>query len=126
MDRKEYIEFFKEVTERMLDVTKRKNADYTGAGNDPFANFTMVEALGICSAEQGFLTRMTDKLMRITSFVQNGTLQVKDESVTDTLQDLAVYCILFMAYLKGQSKDDKPAIDQAVIDKLVNLRKLTE
>jgi cytochrome c-type biogenesis protein CcmE len=99
---KEYLEDFEKITKRMYDVTKAKNADYTGDLSDPFKNFKQVEFMGICSAEQGFLTRMTDKMMRIGSFVKKGELQVKDESVTDTLQDLAIYAILMLCYIKSK------------------------
>jgi hypothetical protein len=86
----------------MMEITKRKNNDYTGAGNDPFANFTRVESLGICPTELGFLVRMTDKMSRISSFAQTGTLLVKDESVEDTLLDLANYSALLAAYLSSK------------------------
>lgn len=99
MTKQEYLEFFEKQTKLMLEITKAKNADYTGVGSDPFANFTRVEMLGICSTEQGFLTRMFDKFSRITSFVQKGVLQVKDESVEDTLLDLSIYSLLFLGYL---------------------------
>lgn len=98
----DYLEDFKNITEQMYAVTKAKNSDYCGDNSDPFKNFKQVEFMGICSAEQGFLTRMTDKMMRISSFVKNGQLQVKDEAVTDTLQDLAVYSILMLCYLRSK------------------------
>lgn len=107
MTPKEYMQFAQKTMDKMLEISKQKNADYTGDSNDPFSNFTRVEALGICSTEQGFLTRMTDKMCRITSFVNQGTLMVKDESVEDTLQDLANYCILFMGYLESEKKAAK-------------------
>lgn len=102
-----YLAFAKSTTEKMLQISKQKNADYTGGNSDPFANFTRVEALGICSTEQGFLTRMTDKMCRISSFVKNGTLEVKDESVEDTLIDLANYCILMLGYLEQKKRGKK-------------------
>lgn len=104
MTKAEYIEFFIEMQKKMLAITKAKNADYTGAGGDPFANFKQIKALiNIPNAvEIGFVTRMSDKLSRIGSFVENGTLQVKDESVDDTLLDLAIYSILFMGHLKAE------------------------
>ena len=84
---------------KMIGVTKAKNADYTGGSSSPFSNFTSVEDRGICSTEQGFLVRMNDKFARITTFVKKGVLLVKDESVADTLHDLANYCALFSGYL---------------------------
>lgn len=112
----DYLNDFKAITEKMYTVTKAKNSDYTGDATDPFKNFKQVEFMGICSAEQGFLTRMTDKMMRISSFVKNGELQVKDESVTDTLQDLAVYSILMLCYIRSKKAvDSQPNSEVDVI-----------
>ncbi len=99
----EYFEFHKQTCEKMQAITKAKNSDYTGAGDDPFANFSSVEQRQICTTEQGFLTRMNDKFERLISFNNKGSLQVKDESVEDTLLDLANYCILMAGYLKSKS-----------------------
>lgn len=105
MNKQEYLKTFKMFTERMYAITEAKNSDYTGDDADPFKNFKMVELMGSSSTEQGFLTRMTDKQMRLASFVRNGTLMVKDESVEDTLLDLANYCLLFACYLREQKTD---------------------
>jgi hypothetical protein len=104
MTKDEYINYHKSKCEKMIEITKAKNADYSGAGLDPFANFKMVgHILQTDGAiEMGFVTRMCDKLSRIGSFVSKGSLQVKDESVEDTLLDLANYCILFAGYLKSK------------------------
>jgi hypothetical protein len=102
MNKLEYMQFHAKCCESMKTITAAKNADYTGVGDDPFANFTRVHALGICTTEQGFLTRMTDKLSRLSSYCQRGELLVKDESVEDTLLDLANYCILLAGYLKSK------------------------
>lgn len=47
---------------------------------------------------------MMDKMKRIASFAEKGELQVKDESVTDTLKDLANYSCLLAGYLKSKSE----------------------
>lgn len=102
MTKEDYLEYHNQACEKMKIITKAKNADYTGTDVSPFANFSRVEAVGICSTEQGFLTRMMDKLCRINSFAQKGFLEVKDESVEDTLLDLANYSILMAAYIKSK------------------------
>lgn len=101
MTKQEYLDFFEATTKRMFEITKAKNSDYAGDG-DPFRNFRMTEYFGFATNEQGFMTRMTDKFSRISTFVSRGFLKVKDESVEDTLLDLAIYCILFMGYLKAK------------------------
>ncbi len=104
MTKSEYLDFNEAFCKDMMAITKRKNADYSGAGSDPFANFRQIGSLiqnpGVI--EIGFLTRMSDKMSRIGSFISNGTLQCKDESVDDTLKDLANYCCLFAGYLREQ------------------------
>jgi hypothetical protein len=101
----QYLDFHKEFCNNMIEVTKAKNADYAGAADDdPFANFRQVENFNVLTVEQGFFTRMTDKMSRIASFINKGTLEVKDESVTDTLHDLANYCALFAGYLDSKKK----------------------
>jgi len=103
MHRADYLKEFEKITSDMLETTKKKNADYSAGSNDAFGNFRMVEHLGIADVEVGMLTRMTDKISRISSFVKNGELQVKDESVYDTLKDLAVYSIIMAIYIKSES-----------------------
>jgi len=102
----------------MHSITKAKNSDYTGNSDDPFENFTICERIGIATTEQGFLTRMTDKLSRVNTFAQNGQLLVKDESVEDTLFDLANYCLLFAGYLRSKKllAEKKQGIRDDVLD----------
>jgi hypothetical protein len=104
MTKAEYLAFHEACCLKMIEVTKAKNADYTGGSGDPFANFkqagNFVQLPQI--TEIGFFTRMSDKFSRIGSFITKGVLQVKDETVEDTLIDLANYCLLFAGYLKSQ------------------------
>jgi len=105
MTRQQLIEFFEETMAKMLDTMKRKNADYAGGqeSDSVFANFETVQVLGIATTEQGFLTRMTDKLCRISNLTK-ATAQVKDESIEDTLLDMSIYSLLFAAFLKSKPK----------------------
>ena len=101
-NKEKYLADFEELTKRMLEITKAKNDDYTGSADQPFKNFTMVEMIGFASTEQGFMTRITDKLMRVSTFVKTGILKVADEKVEDTLLDCANYCLLFICYLRSK------------------------
>ena len=112
MKKSEYFEFSQSFFNECIEISKKKNADYTGGDDNPFSNFQSVEVLGI-KTEQGFLTRMMDKMKRISSFVEKGELQVKDESVTDTLRDLANYSCLLAGYIKSQK-------DSLTINKTIN------
>jgi hypothetical protein len=113
MTKTDYILLHESLCERMVKITRAKNADYSGAGDDPFANFRQIGHLLQTpnAVEQGFLTRMSDKMARIASFIAKGQLQVKDESVEDTLLDLANYCLLMIGFIKDKQgwKPQPPA-----------------
>jgi len=102
MNKEQYMEYHLQFCMDMHETTKKKNSDYTGKSDDPFQNLKLCEHLGVASTEAGILTRMGDKIQRIASFIQLGFLLVKDESVEDTLADLANYCILLAAYIKSK------------------------
>lgn len=108
--------YFDQVTGKMRSIMAAKNSDYAGqaGAHDPFANFSRVEAFGVCKAETGFMTRMTDKFCRLVSFFSGAELKVKDESVQDTLFDLANYCILLAAYL--EAKKSRAAKDEVNVN----------
>lgn len=107
MDNQDLIDFADHFFSRCLKTMEKKNADYT-PGSDPFGNFTSVERFGI-QTETGFITRMVDKMSRISSFVNKGDLMVKDETVQDTLLDLANYACLMAAYIESKKPDDADA-----------------
>lgn len=114
MDRKAYLEFHRAMCDRMIDITRVKNEDYS-TSEDPFANFRSCELMNVASTMQGFLTRMLDKISRINSFAQRGQLSVKDESVQDTLLDLANYSILMAGFIKSETGKDMSWGDPEVV-----------
>lgn len=95
MTQKQYLDTFRALTQTMVDTTTRKNNDYAGTA-DPFANFREFGTFG-------FLVRMSDKWKRIKNLVgENRPPAVKDETVEDTLIDLAIYCLLLICWLRDQ------------------------
>lgn len=103
MKKDDYIDFANKFFRTCLETTKKKNEDYTGKSDDALANFRSVELYNI-PAEVGLLTRMQDKMMRIGSYITKGKLEVSDESVTDTLMDLANYSMLLAAYIEDKKQ----------------------
>ena len=80
----------------------KKAADY-GADNDYLANLRASEAFGI-PAWLGALIRLNDKVKRLQTFAKKRTLA--NESVQDTLMDLAAYSLLVLILFqeeKGQA-----------------------
>lgn len=99
---------FKEITELMLQTYIKKNRDYGGAFERG------MERDGIISA----LTRMYDKLDRLYS-LKDKDPEVVEETVEDTLMDLANYAIMTrICLLKSGEKngtvlyaDNKPIME---------------
>lgn len=75
-------------------LMKNKNVDYA-TESDIFRNFRMFGELGI-------LVRMSDKLARLRSILENGRVAVSDESINDTLLDIINYSVIFAGYLGEQ------------------------
>ena len=109
MNREELLEFHEEVCKDAKELMNLKNRDYAGHdGLEPFANFTRCEAMGICGTESGFMVRVTDKMSRLSSFLQAGKMHVEDESFYDTIVDVINYMVLLGAYVKDKDDNMNP------------------
>ena len=75
---------FSDITEEMNALYERKNHDYGNSFSETFRK------LGIISAA----TRMLDKMNRIVSLVTKDQQKVNDESLRDTLIDIANYAVM--------------------------------
>ena len=78
-----------EICVHLNEIYRRKNADYGDSFGETFRK------LGIISA----VTRITDKVNRLQSLCVHAA-QVHDESVKDTLLDLANYAIMSVIELE--------------------------
>ena len=109
MHREQFIKFHKQLTDRALVISSKKNHDYCGTQveDNPFTNLQLVEKMGICSTEVGLLCRISDKLSRINSFLQQGVLLVEDEKIDDTLCDLLNYSILLAAVIEDRRNNNE-------------------
>jgi len=95
MNSKELIYRFKEETERMVSIIEKKNNDYA-SNTDAFSNFKFCSDFAGCSVEQVFSVFLAVKFARLKELL-NGK-EAKNESIDDTLIDLANYCILYKIY----------------------------
>ena len=103
LTRDELLQFHEELCLEGRELMNLKNRDYAGNhGTEPFANFTRCEAMGICETEQGFMVRITDKMSRLSSFLDSGKMHVQDESFKDTIIDVINYMVLLAAYTKDK------------------------
>ena len=85
-------ERFYELLDYMREIHDAKRHDYANE-EDVFANFRSCEMAGI-PAWKGCCVRIGDKFSRIMGFAKKEKLKVKDESIKDTLIDLANYAII--------------------------------
>ena len=81
---------FHAILTELGELHDKKQKDY-GRGEDPFANVRASSEWGI-EGWVGAMVRATDKLRRLQTFAQTGTLS--NEGVVDSLKDLAVYSII--------------------------------
>lgn len=75
---------FRKITDEMNALYERKNHDCGNSFSDTF------EKLGSVSA----VTRMYDKMNRIISLASTKEQKVNDESLRDTLIDIANYAVM--------------------------------
>ena len=89
-----YVDYFDDIVKEMSEIHKRKNADY---GNNFHKRY---EKWGFLTA----LLRLSDKMERLEDIYEKGEIQVKDESVEDTLIDLANYAVMTAVELRNEKK----------------------
>ena len=104
-------ERFYELLDTMKKIHDAKRHDYANT-DDVFANFRTCELAGI-PAWKGCCIRIGDKFSRIMGFAKKEKLEVKDESIKDTLIDLANYSIIALILYEEEERSDrvKPNID---------------
>lgn len=78
---------FESICNELVTLQKAKNADY----GDSFSK--SVKEFGLTAA----LIPITNKVNRLKQLLQSDSAQVKDESIDDTLKDLACYAIMTLA-----------------------------
>lgn len=85
---------FKQIVSEMTDTYEKKNADY----NNSFE--TTLDKWGVNIG----LARIDDKFNRITALLSSVDQKVNDESIEDTLKDMATYTIMLLMWLnKGKN-----------------------
>jgi|TARA_B100002003_G_scaffold243068_1_gene266984 NTP pyrophosphatase (non-canonical NTP hydrolase) len=97
-------EIFYTLLDEMKEVHNAKRHDYADKA-DVFKNFRLSEMGGI-PAWKGCAVRIGDKFSRLMSFLKQEELKVKDESIRDTLIDLANYALI-CAILYEEEKKEK-------------------
>lgn len=91
------------ICEKLTSIYEKKNHDY----GDAFAKLRM-ELPGV------ILVRIYDKYSRLKTLIQGGEQKVKDESIEDTLMDLANYCLLELTerHIEQGKENQTPCVIQ--------------
>lgn len=87
---------FREITDYMYQIYEKKNADYGDSFSKSYGEFGLVSPV----------IRLSDKVERLKTLC-NKEAQVKDESIIDTLIDIAVYAVLTVLEIKKREDKEK-------------------
>ena len=86
-------ELHKKILNEIHDTYKRKNADYGNSFGEQFIEYGLLSAV----------IRLDDKMRRLKQLLKNEA-QVKNESIRDTLLDLANYAIMTIMELDKKNE----------------------
>lgn len=92
IDIENYIHPFQEITNGLYETYCKKNRDYGNSFEQSLNKFGEISAL----------TRISDKYNRLCSLITNKGQEVKDESIDDTILDMANYLIMWKMYRKNK------------------------
>ena len=86
---------FSQITKKMAETYTAKNHDYGNAFSKSYDEFGIISAV----------VRMNDKMERAKSLIKmpQDQIQVKGESLQDTLLDLANYAVMTLVELQATS-----------------------
>lgn len=86
------------------DLNKKKRNDYTG-GKHPLENYRRSAAVINVTAPQIMLSRIQEKVTRAGNLMTGTKQKVMDESLADSLLDIAVIALLIKTELEGEDND---------------------
>ena len=89
------LEKHKELCDRIHATCVAKNHDYGNSASDLYNKFGLIS----------YIVRMNDKMNRINTLIKREA-EVKDEKITDTLLDLANYCLLAVADMELEKENE--------------------
>jgi hypothetical protein len=87
------VEKFKDLANTIAETYERKNADYGNSFEKSLDKFGLVAAA----------VRIGDKINRFENLIDKENL-VKDESISDTLLDLATYALMTAMYIETKKE----------------------
>lgn len=102
-DKQWWNEFRRKTVEDILELTGKKNDDYTGSREEsnPFQNFDLSDEFGV-DPIIGVCIRMQDKFQRAKAFAKQGDLSLttKGDTVDDIFKDIIGYSLIIIGMLE--------------------------
>lgn len=86
---------FEDITIKMRELYDRKNRDYGDSFSQSFKEWGLPMSC----------IRLGDKLNRLSSLAKGQKMLVEDESVTDTLMDIANYAVMTIMAINENKED---------------------
>ena len=87
---------FKQIANGLTELYERKNADYGNSFSKSYEEFGLTSPV----------IRLSDKVERLKTLSKQEA-KVKDESIIDTLIDIAVYAVLTVLEIKKREDKEK-------------------
>lgn len=87
----------KDLTNQMLKIYVKKNSDYGDSFSKSYEEFGIIAPV----------VRMNDKMERIKQLSKAEDIKVKDESLHDTLIDIANYALMLAVEIELESRNNE-------------------
>ena len=91
-----------DILDKLYKVFQLKNAAYGNSFMNSLKKFGLIAAI----------VRISDKIERINTLINNSTLDTNNESLQDSYEDLINYCIMTLVYLEHGYLDSDDFIIQ--------------
>ena len=86
---------FEDILKELNEIYEKKNADYGNSFEDSLNKYYILPTV----------LRLTEKITRLEGlYLREGQGLVKDESIEDTLKDIANYAIITVKWLKNKKE----------------------
>lgn len=123
--RRKFSENLQKIFAECYDLTVTKNSDYTKLQPDnPYHNFEQDElklffkahGVPLDDITVSLLIRINEKKKRVFNLILTGTRMVLDESIEDTLKDLANLSVILLNHLRmnGERKPSEPTKEDLI------------
>lgn len=91
------LQIHQDICDQIHTLYCKKNADYGDSAYKTFKDFGIVSVA----------IRISDKFNRFINLIKHPTIAVVEESIVDTLMDMAGYCILAVMFLKEEEDEGR-------------------